>query len=316
MIRIGNIEIVYPGDGSSEIWAGMLEKELKNSRIPGAVRRKTGIRSITEIKAPWLIVICTPQSPQDPDITAAIRQFTWDGRYDHILTLLVSGSPEESFPEALCIEQLPDGQVIEHEPLAANIVSDSEKESRRKLKVEKLRLLAPMLGVSFDELRNRRQRRSRRIVLAVSSVVVIGAAAFLAFAVIRVGHIGKQQEELKEQQELTDRAWEEAVQQKDKAIDNLAEAAWSKTTGIDHELNLLVCLEFLPEHGSEGRLPKKLKTNLEEWCAEGYAPVTRAYKEYMRVNGIPEETIPNPTEDIEARPAETWTLMPPVEQAA
>ena len=200
MIRIGNIEIVYPGDGPSEKWAGILEKELRNSRIPGAVRRKTGIRSIDEIKEHWLIVVCMPQSPQDPDIGAAIRQFTGDGRYDHILTLLVSGSPEESFPEALCIERLPDGQVIEHEPLAANIVSGSKKESRRKLKVEKLRILAPMLGVSFDELRNRRQRRNRRLVLAVSTAVVLGVAAFLAFAVIRVGRIGKQQEELKRRQ--------------------------------------------------------------------------------------------------------------------
>lgn len=65
------------------------------------------------------------------------------GRRDRILTVLVSDEPEESFPAQLrFVEQ--DGRLIEKEPLAANIASADRAGMMKRLKSEKLRILAPM----------------------------------------------------------------------------------------------------------------------------------------------------------------------------
>ena len=56
----------------------------------------------------------------------------------------------------------------------------------RKLETEKLRLFAPILGVSFDSLMNRRRRRLRRIALTAAAVVLAAAGAFLGYALNRM----------------------------------------------------------------------------------------------------------------------------------
>ena len=162
MIKLNAIEFVYPGTLELSALAERLRKEFASYRIPGSVAKKTKYKSLSEVDEPWLIVLCTPETPGCEEVKERIAAFSGEGRYHRILTLLVSGKPEESFPRELVFETLPDGTVKEHEPLAANIVAESEKESMKLLSVEKLRLLAPILGVSFDELRNRRRRNRRR----------------------------------------------------------------------------------------------------------------------------------------------------------
>jgi hypothetical protein len=72
------------------------------------------------------------------------------GRKDRILTLLVEGEPEESFPPQLRYIDDGKGSLTEIEPLAADVRGSGSM--RSKLKTETLRLLAPMLGVGFDDL--------------------------------------------------------------------------------------------------------------------------------------------------------------------
>ena len=43
-------------------------KVLSDYRIPRNVTDKTGISSLDDIKEQWLIVVCTPETPEDPEI--------------------------------------------------------------------------------------------------------------------------------------------------------------------------------------------------------------------------------------------------------
>ena len=68
------------------------------------------------------------------------------------------------------------GNRKEREPLAADVRGADLAESLRKLKKEKFRILAPMLGTSFDGLYQRQRRRVLRNVLtaALAALVVLG----------------------------------------------------------------------------------------------------------------------------------------------
>ena len=97
---------------------------------------------------------------------------------DRILALLIEGEPYESFPEPLRFVKRQvvgeDGSIEEVteevEPLAADIRADSLGKMKKKLKVEILRLLAPILNCRFDDLRQRHRERTIADSVAVLSL--------------------------------------------------------------------------------------------------------------------------------------------------
>ena len=294
MIEISRIRILYPEGAWPETLARQLEKELVSYRIPRAVTRRTGIRSLTEVTEPWLIVLCTPDLKNDTEVLREIAEFSKKGLFLHILTILASGRSGDGFPDVLVKEELPDGTIREHEPLAANVASESEKESLKKLKTEKLRLIAPILGVAFDDLMDRRSRQRRRIALTAGGVVLAAAAVFLCYALLRVTEISRQNRTIKENYVLAEKAREEAVTQRNAARDELAGTvsiyARQALENRDCELALLLCLEFLPDAGNGTDLPEILEKTLETMCREGYVPVTsKASYERTRKLGDEEE---------------------------
>lgn len=311
MIRVGQVEIIHPNTEQARAWAERLGREIEKYRIPAVVRKKSGIRRTSEIAEPWLIVLCAPETKADAEIAQKIDGFIRAGRYDHILTLLIAGAPEKSFPDALVYETLSDGQVIEHEPLAANITAPTPAESRRKLKVEMLRILAPMLGVSFDALRNRRHRQRVKLILAVGGAALAGALAFLIYAANRVQVISGQNKALNGQYAIAEEARQDAAEQKNAARDHLADnvALQIEHETRDNELVLMLCLEFLPENGREGELPALMKGALDRLCASGYAPVTRRAA-YAEAHGI-EEDEDDLRQDTDERPAKKVVLTLP-----
>ncbi len=138
----------------------------------------------------FLIVVCSEQTHLSRWCLEEIEYFKslHNGTNEKIIPLLISGSPEESFPEELCRTYVTytdeNGASARREtevsPLAANIVSDSRKGSFRKLNSELLRIVAEMDGCDYDDLYNRsRRRRIRRI--AVST-----AAAFTAVSMFGI----------------------------------------------------------------------------------------------------------------------------------
>ena len=296
MLKLHSVTIAFPESSRLTRLAGKLAAQLESYRVPGDVRSRIGIRHIREVEEPWLIVLCVPETREDPGVLGEIRRFTEDGRYHQILTLLVDGKPEESFPEPLLHEELPDGTVVDHEPLAANIVAPSEGAALRKLKVEKLRLLAPILGVSFDELMNRRRKRKIRILAAFAAAVLAGGCLFLGIAIHRAAVFSDQQEKLTVQYGIASEARDRATEEKESQRRSLAtsvgvEAEQVVKTG-DTELTMLLCLEFLPDYGDLQELTGPLKDALDMRCAAGYVPVTAGkleYIPYQRESWIPME---------------------------
>lgn len=134
----------------------------------------------------YLIVICSPRSAVSRWVNEEIKTFKVIGREDRILCLIVEGEPNasakpelgllECFPEAVRFRvdanrQITDEQV---EPIAADARKGKDGKYNAKLK-----LLAGVLGVAYDELRQRDKQRQqrRRIQIVAASIVLVGIVA-------------------------------------------------------------------------------------------------------------------------------------------
>ena len=136
----------------------------------------------------WLICICSPRYLQSRWCLEEVNYFLSQGRRDHILTVLTEGEPADSFPEQLRFEEI-DGTRTEIEPLAADVRAGTLDESLKKLNAEKLRIIAPMLGVNFDDLKQRAKQRRNRILAASAAAVIAVLAGFLGYAVLKNSQI-------------------------------------------------------------------------------------------------------------------------------
>lgn len=136
----------------------------------------------------YLIVLCSKTTKESQWCMEEMSYFKelHEMRNDHIITLLVDGTPAESFPGLLCTTRREyideNGNRVfrdtEVEPLAANIVSNSQIQALRKLNEEFLRIAAPLAGCSYDHLYNREHRRKVRRLLWIGSTVLVLLAAF------------------------------------------------------------------------------------------------------------------------------------------
>jgi len=184
--------------------AKAIHTRLENYRIPSHIKKKSGLKKVGRCfrdrdelptnsdlaqsivdslkSSNWLIAICTPDLPESKWCLSEIETFIELHGRSRVLAVLAAGEPHESFPEILRFETMPDGTRVEREPLAADIRSDTVPGMSRKLRTEKLRLLAPMLNVSFDDLRRRARERYIRIAAVVSLSVVLVLGGFLGYA--------------------------------------------------------------------------------------------------------------------------------------
>lgn len=114
----------------------------------------------------YLIVLCSPNAAASKWVNKEVETFISLGRKDRILAFIVDGDPPDCFPPAL----------RQDEPIAADARSKADGKNNAKLK-----LLAGMLGVTFDALKQRdAQRRIRRLQFALALV----AALVVAFAAL------------------------------------------------------------------------------------------------------------------------------------
>jgi WD40 repeat protein len=144
-----------------------------------------------------LIVICSPRAAKSRWVNEEILDFKRLGKAERILALIVDGEPNaaegkpgfsveaECFPEALRYALGADGNLDKNrptEPIAADARPGMDGRTNAKLK-----LVAGILGINYDDLKRReerRRRRQQRIVLTVSTALVLtfaglAAAAFL-----------------------------------------------------------------------------------------------------------------------------------------
>ncbi len=137
----------------------------------------------------FLLVICSPRLPESLWCKKEIETFINMHDRDHVLAVLIEGEPDDSFPDELrFIENKKinsDGTVtIERilvEPLAADVRGKSQREIKKKIKEEVIRLAAPMFDCAYDELKQRhRERRMRKILTGAA----IGSAICFIFGAI------------------------------------------------------------------------------------------------------------------------------------
>lgn len=141
------------------------------------------------------IVICSPHAARSKWVNEEILAYKRLGREHRIFCLIVGGEPNasddpqqslrECFPAALRYRIGADGNLSDQrtEPIAADARPGKDGRTNAKLK-----LIAGLLGVGFDDLRQREQQRRNKQLAAVASAAFAGmilttglaAAALLA----------------------------------------------------------------------------------------------------------------------------------------
>lgn len=185
---------------ADEAWAAWLHRRLEHYRVPshlvgrntsnGPVPRRLGrcFRDQAELSAASdltetlrqalrdsqsLIIVCSPRSAASRWVNEEIKYFRSLGRGGSIYALIADGEPnaqdpaQESFPRALLEDE--DGRPLS-EPLAADARPGKDGKADGFLK-----LVSGLIGVGFDELRQREQKRRTRLMAAA-----VGASLAIA----------------------------------------------------------------------------------------------------------------------------------------
>jgi tetratricopeptide (TPR) repeat protein len=137
-----------------------------------------------------LIVICSPAAARSRWVDEEVRTFKRMGRSDRILTLVVDGEPNatvrpgdterECFAASLRFELEPDGSLSTRpaEPIAADLRPRKDGKTNAKLK-----LIAGLLEIGLDELKQREHRRQQKRLLLITAGSVAGMLMTGALAV-------------------------------------------------------------------------------------------------------------------------------------
>ena len=209
--------ISYRHQSPDDVIAKALHTAIETYGVPAGIRKKTGKKKLGRVfrdqeelplsanlgsdietaldSSDWFIAICSPRYLESRWCLRELDYFMQKKGRDRVLAVLVEGEPETSFPEVLRFSMDEAGNRTEVEPLAANLRGSDWK---KKLKDEKLRLLAPMLTVTFDELKRRERQRAIRRTFTVSAAVLVAAAGLGVF--LAVNHA--RQERLREEAAL------------------------------------------------------------------------------------------------------------------
>jgi tetratricopeptide (TPR) repeat protein len=189
-----------------ERWARWLQTALESYRVPSHLahsglvtparrlgpvfRDRTDLASATDLGSDIreallgstnLIVVCSPAASASRWVNEEIRYFRSLGRHDRIFCLIVDGEPnadsrpgsesQECFPPALRYLDGPEGPATgpRVEPVAADARPGADGKSNARLK-----LIAGLLGVGFDVLKQRElRRRNRRLMLVTAFALVL-----------------------------------------------------------------------------------------------------------------------------------------------
>lgn len=225
---------------------GKADKDAK-TRITRVFRDQEELPLATNLEDPivdalknseWLIVICSPRLKESMWCKKEIETFIKLRGRDHVMAVLADGEPADSFPQELLTREVeiekPDGTkeiVVEPvEPLAADVRGEDNKARQNAVKSEMIRLLAPMFGLQYDELKQR--HRERKIRKAIAAAVTVAVICFL-FGVLgtvsaitingQKNEISKQKDEIEAKSIEIEEQAEEIANQNDALKVNQAE---------------------------------------------------------------------------------------------
>jgi len=198
-------------------WADWLHKALETYRVPSRlVGHSTPAGAIPKSLAPIfrdrdelpsahdlnrkvgealaqsanLIVICSPHSAASRWVNQEIVEFKRMGRAERVFCLIVDGEPdatevsgraaEECFAPALRYQLGADGKPgkLRAEPIAADARASGDGRANAKLK-----LISGLLGIGFNDLRQRELQRRNRRMAAVTAVALAVMALTTALAI-------------------------------------------------------------------------------------------------------------------------------------
>jgi tetratricopeptide (TPR) repeat protein len=261
-------------------------------RLPPVFRDRTDLASATDLgtnirqalqDSANLIVICSPGASASRWVDEEIRYFRSLGRDDRIFCLIVDGEPnaselsgresQECFPPSLRFLDGPDGPSTgpRFEPIAADARPGGDGKSNARLKI-----IAGLLGVGFDVLKQRdlRRRNQRLVVVTAFALVLSGIVTALAIeariARKAAEHRQKQAEDLVAFMltDLNDRLRE--VQRLDilEAVDNKA-MAYFATLPVDDVTDQTLALrsKALQKIGNVRQDEGQLEAALESYLA-------------------------------------------------
>jgi tetratricopeptide (TPR) repeat protein len=163
----------------------------------------------------FLVVICSPNSARSKWVDEEIKTFIAAEREKFIRLIIVDGEPHSPDPAREC---LPPSLVRDGapEPLAADVRKEGDGKQAAKLKV-----LAGILGVPYDDLRRREAARRQKRLAAIAVAASIGflvMAGLTAFAFISRAE-AIQQRQLAEKRTITAERTLEFVQNMFKLAD-------------------------------------------------------------------------------------------------
>lgn len=139
-----------------------------------------------------LIVICSPRSARSRWVNEEIKYFKGLHREDRILALIVAGEPnagessagvspeEECFPEALRFRSGANGELTPE--LTEPIAGDARKGKDGRLNA-KLKLIAGLVAVDYDALKQREQERRRRYLVGLTTLASTVALAMMGLTI-------------------------------------------------------------------------------------------------------------------------------------
>lgn len=210
-------------------WADRLHRSLETYRLPKSARAKASFtrpggdrllplfRDREELASAAdlggairqalddssaLIVICSPAAAKSRWVNQEIQYFIALGRKNRIQCVIVDGEPFASLdPERSDQECLPPALIRDGgEPLAADARASGDGFAQARLK-----LLAGLLGVPYDELRRRdAMRRQRRLLaIAVSSTIGLVLTSALAVTAVLARNEAVRQRDVARQKTLT-----------------------------------------------------------------------------------------------------------------
>lgn len=146
-----------------------------------------------------LLLICSPRSVASRWVNEEIRTFAAMHGRERIFCMIVEGEPHSTSPERECFPPAL-FEVGHHEPLAADLRPGHDGK-----RLALLKLLAGLLGVGFDELRQRDAVRRQRQLLVVTVASMLGLifASALAISAVIARNEAVRQRELAERKTMT-----------------------------------------------------------------------------------------------------------------
>lgn len=212
-----------------------LHKVLETYELPKNIKEKLGItgRTIKRVfrdqdelplssnledpivdalnNSKYLIVICSPRLKDSLWCKKEIQTFKKLRGRKNIFCVLIEGEPADSFPEEVCYDEIEttdkNGKKKKTrkpvEPLAADVRGINKKEVLKRIKEEKLRLIAPMYNLDYDDLKQRHKMRKMRRMIITSSLISAFCILFTIYSLFMFLKIYNQQKTLKLHQALT-----------------------------------------------------------------------------------------------------------------